>query len=66
MFDKGVLSMIFGSKKAGENCIMRSVMICTSYQVFIILVVKSRRMRGAGHVAQMVQSEMHPRFWWGT
>ena len=19
-----------------------------------------------GHVAQMVQSEMHPRFWWGT
>ena len=30
-------------------------MICSSIQIFVILVVKSRRMRGAGHVAQMVQ-----------
>jgi alkanesulfonate monooxygenase SsuD/methylene tetrahydromethanopterin reductase-like flavin-dependent oxidoreductase (luciferase family) len=30
-------------------------MICTDHQIFIIRVIKSRRMRWAGHVARMAE-----------
>jgi hypothetical protein len=32
----------------------------------IIRVIKSRRMRWAGHVAYMGKREVHTRFWWGA
>jgi hypothetical protein len=35
-----------------ENFIMRSCMICTPHPIFV-RVIKSRRMRWAGHVARM-------------
>lgn len=34
MFDNGVLSMIFGSEKAGENCKLRIFMIGTHQILF--------------------------------
>jgi hypothetical protein len=39
-------------QEAGENCINESPIICTVHQI-IIRVVKSKRMRWAGHVARM-------------
>jgi len=38
------------AKETGENCIKRSFMICTPHH--ITKVMKSRRMRWAGHVAR--------------
>jgi len=32
----------------------------------IVRVIKSRRMRWAGHVARMGGGELHPGFWWGN
>ena len=32
----------------------------------IVLVIKSRRMRWAGHVACMGRGEVYTRFWWGN
>jgi hypothetical protein len=32
----------------------------------IIRIIKSRRMRSAGHVAQMGRREMHIGFWWDS
>jgi hypothetical protein len=31
----------------------------------VVWVIKSRRMRRAGHVAHMGREEMHTGFWWG-
>jgi hypothetical protein len=39
--------------EGGENSIMRSFVICTLRQVRIIRIIKSSRMRWAGHVARM-------------
>jgi hypothetical protein len=41
----------FLTLQVGENCIMRSFVICSSPS--IIRIIKSRRMRWAGHVARM-------------
>ena len=51
-----LLRRLFGPKRDevtgnGENYIMRSLVICTLTN--IVRVVKSRRMRWAGHVARM-------------
>jgi hypothetical protein len=56
VFEKGVLSRIFGPKRdevteIGENCIMKSFITCTPRQT--ISMINSRRMRWAGHVARM-------------
>ena len=53
VFENRVLRRVFGPKRDdvqgnGENYIMKSLVICTPYRV-----VKSRRMRWAGHVARM-------------
>jgi hypothetical protein len=45
-------------KEVGENCISRSFMNCSLLQ--IIRIIKPRRMRLAGHVAQM-ERIMHTR-----
>jgi hypothetical protein len=51
-----VLARIFGPRRdevreAGLNCIMRISIVCALHQT--LLVIKSRRMRWAGHVARM-------------
>jgi hypothetical protein len=58
VFENRVLRRIFGPKRdevtgGRENCIMRSFITCTFLQVRIIRMIKSRRMRWAGHVARM-------------
>jgi hypothetical protein len=55
VFENRVLRRIFGPKRdevTGERrkCIMRSFMICI-LRPSIIRIIKSRRMRWAGHVA---------------
>ena len=39
-------------------------MICTVHPIFF-RVIKSRRMRWAGHVARMGRGEAYTGFWWG-
>jgi hypothetical protein len=56
MFENGVLRRIFGPERdevtvSGENCIMRSSIICTAHPIWFV----SRRMRCTGHVARMVE-----------
>ena len=55
VFENRVLRRVFGSKRdevtAEWRNIMKSLVICTN----IVRVVKSRRMRWAGHVARMVE-----------
>jgi len=65
-----VLRGIFGSKRGeltgnGQNYTMRSLMICTPHQIFFRM-IKSRRMRWAGHVASRGRGEAHTRLWWGS
>jgi hypothetical protein len=43
----------------GENCITRNL-----FPPNIIRMIKSRRMRWAGHVARMGKSGMHIGDWW--
>jgi hypothetical protein len=47
------LCLIKNQKKNGENYIMKSFMICTHCQVYIIRIIMARRLRLAGHVARM-------------
>jgi hypothetical protein len=53
-----VLGRIFGPKReevkeGRESCILRIFIIYTLLQIFVIRVIKSRRMRWAGHIACM-------------
>ena len=57
LFENRVLRRVFGPKRDevtgnGENYIMRTLVICTARPI-IFWVKKSRRMRGAWHVARM-------------
>jgi len=55
VLENRVLRRIFEPKRdegSGENYIMRSLKICTAHQI-IFRVIKSRRIRWAGHVARM-------------
>jgi hypothetical protein len=55
VFENRVLRKIYGPKgrktDCGENCIMMNFTACSSPN--IVRVIKSRRMRWAGHVARM-------------
>ena len=58
-----MLRNIFGSKKdevTGEWGRLSDLYSSPN----IIWVIKSRRMRWAGHVARMVREEVHKGFWW--
>jgi hypothetical protein len=62
---------IFGPKRYevtadGESCIIRSFITCTLSEVYIIRMIKLRRMRWAGHVARMGRRGTHERYWWET
>jgi hypothetical protein len=43
---------------------MRSFITCTLHEVRIIRMIKSKRIRWAGHVAHMGRRGMHIRIWW--
>jgi hypothetical protein len=56
VFENRVFRRVFDPKRdevtgSGENYIMRCLMICTPLK--IVLAIKSRRMRWAGHVARV-------------
>ena len=66
MFDNRVLTRIFGPKRDGVTGEWRKLhneelndLYCSSN---IVRVIKSRRMRRAGHVARM-EGELYRRFW---
>jgi hypothetical protein len=40
-------------REGGENCVMRRSIVCRHFSPNIIRVIKSRRMRWAGHIARM-------------
>ena len=71
VFENRVLRRIFGLKRDGVTGEWRKLhnekineLQCSSN---IIGVIKSRRMRFAGHVARMREREaMHTGFWWGN
>jgi hypothetical protein len=44
---------------------MRSLMICSA-QPILFMVIKSRRIRWAGHEACLRRGEAYTRFWWGN
>jgi hypothetical protein len=63
-----VLRRIFGPKRdeaAGEWRRLHNEELNDHSLPNIIRVMKSRRMRWAGHVARMGRREMHTGFWWG-
>jgi hypothetical protein len=56
VFEDRVLRKICGPKRdevtgSGEDYIMRSFMSCTSYQILLGTMIKSKVMRWVGHVA---------------
>jgi hypothetical protein len=69
VFENRVLRRIFGPTRArrqgsGEDYIMRNLMTLYS-SPDIIRVIKSRRLRWAGHEACGGRGEVHTGFWWG-
>jgi hypothetical protein len=69
VFENRVLRRIFGPKRdaaTGEWRRLHNEELNDLYSSpNIIRVMKSRRMRSAGHVARMGKREMHTGFWWG-
>jgi hypothetical protein len=69
VFANRVLRRIFGSKRdkaTGEWGRLHNEELIDLYSSpNIIRVIKSRRMRRAGHVARMRKTEVHTGFWWG-
>jgi hypothetical protein len=70
VFENRVLRRIFGPKRdgaTGEWSRRHNEELNDLYSSLnIIRVIKSRRMRGAGHVARMRAGEVHTGFWWGN
>ena len=70
LFENRVLRRIFGSKRdevTGEWRKLHNEELSDLYCLpNIVRVVKSRRMRWAGHVALMGRGELHTGFWWGN
>ena len=68
VFENGVLRRIFGPKRDEKTREWRRLHNKELYALYsspdIIRVIKSRRMRWAGHVARMGSREMHTEFWW--
>jgi hypothetical protein len=69
VLENRVLRRIFGPKRdeaTGEWRRLHNEELTDLYSSpNIIRVIKSRRMRWAGHVARMGQREVHTGFWWG-
>jgi hypothetical protein len=69
VFENRVLRRIFGPKRdevTGEWRRLHTEELNGLYSSpNIIQVMKSRRMRLAGHVARMAKREVHTGFWWG-
>jgi hypothetical protein len=69
VFENRVLRGIFGPKRdeaTGEWRRLRNEELNYLYSSpDIIRVIKSRRMRWAGHVARIGKTQMHTGFWWG-
>jgi hypothetical protein len=67
VFDKRVLRRIYGLKRdelAGEWRKLRNDELNDLYcSTNIVRVIKSRRMRWAGHVAPMGRGEVYTEFW---
>jgi hypothetical protein len=62
VFENRVLRRILGPRceviEGWRKCIMRR-----GYSPYIITMIKSKRMRWAGHVARRGRSEMHVEYW---
>jgi hypothetical protein len=69
VFENRVLRRIFGPKRdeaTGEWRRLHNEELTDLYSSpNIIRVIKSRRMRWAGHVGRMGKREVHTGFWWG-
>jgi hypothetical protein len=70
MFENRVLRRIFGPKRdemTGDWIELHNEELHNLYSSpKIIRMIKSRRMRWAGHVARMGRREMHIGYWWGS
>jgi hypothetical protein len=65
VFENRVLRRIFESKRDKASGGWRKLQLHNLYpSSSIIRKMKSRRMRWAGHVAQMGRRGMHIRYWW--
>jgi hypothetical protein len=69
VFENRVLRRIFGLKRDGVTGEWRRLHNEELNDLYsspnIIRVIKSRRMRWAGHVAHMGKRAVHTGFWWG-
>jgi hypothetical protein len=69
VFENRVLRRIFGSKRdevKGELIKLHNEELNGLYSLpNIVRVIKSRRLRWAGHVASMREGEVCTGFWWG-
>jgi hypothetical protein len=69
VFENRVRRRIFGTKRdevTGEWRKLHKEDLNDLYRSpDIIRVIKSRKMRWAGHVARVGRGEVHTRFWWG-
>ena len=70
VFENRVLRRIFGPKKDEVTGEWRRLHNKELYAVYsatnIIRVIRSRRLRWAGHVARMGRGEVQAGFWWGN
>jgi hypothetical protein len=70
VFEDRVLRWIFGAKKnklTGEWRKLNNEELHGLYcSPHIVLVIKSRRKKWAGHVARMGRDEVHTGIWWGS
>ena len=70
VFENRVLRRVFGPKRdgvTGEWRKLHNEELSDLYSLHnIVRVVKSRRMRWAGHVARMGRGEVCTGFWWGN
>jgi hypothetical protein len=68
VFENRVLRKIFGPKRDEVTEEWRRLHNEELYDLYsspnIILLIKSRRMRLAGHVVRMGREEVHTGFWW--
>jgi hypothetical protein len=70
VFEKRVLRRIFGPKRDEVTGEWRKLLNEEVHNVYsspnIIRMMKSRRMRWAGHVARMGRRGLHIGYWWGS